>query len=105
MTTASPSRAEATFQEIQAIEVGAQKLLETAEKERLLRLHEAKKTGENLIKTAAASARSEADKLIVEARRQAEIEKNQIEAAARAEVESLNKTTLPKIKKAQELCR
>lgn len=105
MTTPSPSRAEETFKEIQAIEVEAQKILETAEKERLLHLHEAKKAAEDLIKNAAASARNETDKLIGEARRQAEVEKQQLEAATRTEVEALRKTTLPKIKKAQELCR
>lgn len=104
MTTPSPG-AEETFKEIEAIEAEAQKLLETAEKERLLRLHEAKKAAENLIKKAESSARVEVEKLVGEARRQAEVEKKQIEAAAQAEIESLSKTAHPKIKKAQELCR
>lgn len=105
MTTSSPNRAEETFKEIQAIEAEAQKLLETAEKERRLRLHEAKKSAGDLINKAEASARSEVLTLIDAARRQADTEKQQLETAAQAEVEALNKNTLPQIKKAQELCR
>lgn len=105
MTTTSPSRAEETFKEIQAIEAEAHKILETAEKERVKRLHEAKRSAESLLAATESSARSEAEKMLNEARRQAEAEKQKIEAAARAEVEQLRKNTTPKTKKARELCR
>ena len=94
-----------TFDEIKAIEEKARKIIEAAEKSKILGSINTKKKVEALLSETDKSARAEAQLMIEQARNEAEVASQEINKNNLAEIEELSRKTAPKIKEARKFCQ
>jgi len=96
---------EETLKKIETIEERARKIIEEAEKSKIISVNRARKRTEELLLEIKKSAQLEALAIIEQARKEAEKEKQEIERKNQIEIEELRKRTEPKMKEVRARCR